>query len=81
MKPAETQRTEIAAIPKGNRAEIRVAMQIHNGATVIDVRVWYRPKKAADDVPMQPTFRGITMAPERAASLAEALSKAAKAYI
>lgn len=81
MSTDKNQRVEIASIPKGKRAEIRVASQIHNGAAVIDVRVWFRPKDALDDAPMQPTSRGITMAPERAAVLAEALTRAVQAHI
>lgn len=79
MKPAESQRTEIAAIPKGRRAEIRVALDQMGSRQVIDVRLWYRPPQLKDDAPMIPTRRGFTTAPETAQAVAEAITRAVAA--
>jgi len=81
MPSTNPQRVEIASIPKGKRAEIRIASQEYRGVTVIDIRVWHRSKTAQDNAAMQPTQRGITMTPVRAATLAKALARASKPYI
>lgn len=67
---------QIAAIPKGKRAEIRVTLQEYHGRTVLDLRVWHRPRHFKDRDPMVRTPRGITVAIERAQFIAQALLQA-----
>lgn len=76
MSSQASERLEIAAIPKGDRAEIRIAIDRMGVRRVIDVRLWFRPPHFADDQPMIPTKRGITTTPENARAIADAINTA-----
>jgi hypothetical protein len=38
---------DVARIPKGKRAEMRVSINDHRGVRNVDVRLWYVPKGVA----------------------------------
>jgi len=72
----KSHRVEIAAIPKGQGAEIRVALDQVRKRQLVDVRLWFRPPHFNEDEPMIPTRRGITTTPETAQEVADAIQKA-----
>jgi hypothetical protein len=66
-------RYEVAIIPKGGRAEVRVALSLHKGRHVADVRVYWQPTADSAHVP---TRRGITIDARKLGELVEALTAA-----
>lgn len=61
-------------IPKNSREEIQVDVREYKGNRYIDVRVCFEGK----DGVIRPTARGVTIRPDLAASLADAIREVAE---
>ena len=70
-----TTRTEVAAIRKGDGAEIRVAIDTYKGRRVVDIRLWFQPAGSAEYVPSR---KGVTFDTDKLPELSQAMADAAK---
>lgn len=57
------------ALPRNARESIVVALRAYRGRGFIDIRLHYH----GDDGDLRPTGKGVTIAPDKAADLADAI--------